>query len=188
MTPDVSTMERDQRSATSLQDLTALLELDDDDFVRSAYLTILEREADPSGYRHYLERVREGSSKLEILCDLYASNEARAKGIEFAWMAGPMRRRRLSRLPLVGVLYQASAKERRLQVLERSVSSLRRRCASLDQETHRLEENLAELARYGDLPSAAVYPDRFDEDLGGASASARRIFHSLRGAGGRPGF
>jgi hypothetical protein len=181
MTPNESTKARGL-------DLTALLQLDDDEFVQSAYLTILEREADPSGHRHYLERVREGSSKLEILCDLYASDEARAKGIELAWMGVPMRRRKLSRLPLVGVLYRASAKERRLQILEQSVSSLRRQYESLEHETHRLEKNLAELAQHGNLLSPAVNTaNHLDADLVGASASARRIYQSLQGAGGRNG-
>jgi len=57
--------------------VTDLLARDDAEFIGSAYKTILEREPDPEGARHYLSRLRSGWSKLSILMQLRDSEEGR---------------------------------------------------------------------------------------------------------------
>lgn len=60
--------------AGSLQEL---LSLDDLDFVRSAYATMLGREADSEGETYYVGRLRHGIPKIQILYQLRQSEEAR---------------------------------------------------------------------------------------------------------------
>lgn len=56
-----------------------LLELDDQAFIEQAYREALGRAADPTGRRGYLERLREGVPKAQILAELRASEEGRRR-------------------------------------------------------------------------------------------------------------
>ena len=57
--------------------LSELLSLDGEEFVRSAYATMLGREADPEGEAYYASRLKGGIPKLQILLQMRASPEAR---------------------------------------------------------------------------------------------------------------
>lgn len=57
--------------------LPELLEWEDVDFVRCAYVTILGRQPDPIGEASYTALLRGGSSKMEILWELRRSQEGR---------------------------------------------------------------------------------------------------------------
>lgn len=57
--------------------LGELLSLDEEVFVRSAYATMLGREADPEGEAYYRERLRKGVPKLQILYQMRRSKEAK---------------------------------------------------------------------------------------------------------------
>lgn len=56
-----------------------LFSLHNERFIRRAYQLILNREADSAGFSHYLNRLRSGSEKIEILADLKSSNEGKSK-------------------------------------------------------------------------------------------------------------
>lgn len=56
--------------------LEQLLSWDGVDFVRCAYVTLLGRQPDPSGEAYYLNRLRSGHSKMELLWQLRHSREA----------------------------------------------------------------------------------------------------------------
>ncbi len=53
-----------------------LLALEDTEFVERAYREVLGRAADPPGLRGYLERVRSGTTKRQVLDELRGSEEA----------------------------------------------------------------------------------------------------------------
>jgi hypothetical protein len=53
-----------------------LLSLDDEDFVRCAYLSVLGRPADPSGLAGYVRQVRLGADKKDLVVALATSPEA----------------------------------------------------------------------------------------------------------------
>jgi O-antigen biosynthesis protein len=57
--------------------LAALLELHDARFVRAAYLCILRRPADASGFANYVSRLRSGVPKVQIAQELAQSEEGR---------------------------------------------------------------------------------------------------------------
>lgn len=55
-----------------------LLSLSGDAFIRGSYLSILRREPDLDGMRHYLARLSAGYSKESVLHDLMSSGEAKS--------------------------------------------------------------------------------------------------------------
>jgi hypothetical protein len=89
-----------------------LIDLGDADFVKRAYLEILDRPADDDGLRNYVRQLRRGRRKLEILRELVESEEGRAKGALLAGKeealaihaagASSGRRRRLLTMLLTG--------------------------------------------------------------------------------------
>jgi hypothetical protein len=64
---------------TKITHLDELLQLDDEQFVRAVYRTLFGRPVDPGGLVNYLRRLREGTSKLDIVVELRASEEGRAR-------------------------------------------------------------------------------------------------------------
>ena len=60
--------------------LADLLACDDYSFVRRAYWVLLGREPDPGGLANYLDRLRSGTPKLQVLSELAQSPEGLAKG------------------------------------------------------------------------------------------------------------
>jgi hypothetical protein len=67
---------------TASESAEQLLTLYDEDFVRCAYLSVLRRPADPMGLAGYLEQVRLGVNRAEILVALATSPEGRKIGAE----------------------------------------------------------------------------------------------------------
>lgn len=100
---------REQRdpnlAATSLAEL---LSLDDLDFVRCAYATLLGRQPDPQGERYYVNRIRTGRAKMEIIRDLRQSQEGQAFEPQTMGMDQAIRAWRFSRIPVLGRRYDAS--------------------------------------------------------------------------------
>jgi O-antigen biosynthesis protein len=90
--------------------LEALLMLQDEAFVRGAYQLILGRKADAEGLRHYLQRLRQGVGKLNILEQLRFSKEGKARLLcapdrnRVAWLGGA------ARMPLIRSLFGSRRK------------------------------------------------------------------------------
>ena len=62
------------RSPASVEELAAL---HDESFIHAAYLAVLQRAPDPDGWVYYLNRLRKGIDKLEILSQLRRSTEGK---------------------------------------------------------------------------------------------------------------
>lgn len=60
--------------------LEELLACEDYPFIRRAYWVLLGREPDPGGLANYLDRLRSGTPKVQVLAELARSPEGRAKG------------------------------------------------------------------------------------------------------------
>jgi Domain of unknown function (DUF4214) len=159
--------------------LSTLLQLQDGEFVHCAYLTILKREPDASGFSHYVERIRAGAQKLEILGDLCASNEAKGRSGELPWTRGVMRRGRLMRLPLIGVVIRSlfnrednASLAKRLRLLEQKVFLL-----------ERLTDSQLKASTHSAIPAHSpgiVYQS--ETDLSGMPMVAKRVFDELNRA------
>lgn len=132
-------------------DLRSILQLQDAAFVRCAYWTVLRREPDADGVRHYVRRIRTGTRKMAILASLYASGEAKKMGVDIPWLRKAIRHHRLARLPIVGSVMWSfllrgnlSEMDRRMIVLEETVNCLTR-------ESDRRGGNGEEAANWGRL-------------------------------------
>ena len=66
----------ERQTPTSLSDL---MTYEDQEFVGLAYRAVLGRAADPSGLAHYVDMLRHGAGKLEIVRILRTSDEGRAR-------------------------------------------------------------------------------------------------------------
>ena len=54
-----------------------VLDLDDAEFVMAAYRVVLQRVPDPAGFQHFLDALRDGRTKVEVLLRLRYSPEGR---------------------------------------------------------------------------------------------------------------
>jgi O-antigen biosynthesis protein len=79
------------QSPTAARSLNELLTFWGEEFVRVAYITILGREADEAGLRHYLSSLYSGASKFEIVTRLFSSEEAKSKGLTLDGLDEAMR-------------------------------------------------------------------------------------------------
>ena len=59
--------------------MSDLLSYEDSEFVKHAYIDVLGRDPDPGGFVNYLERLRNGVSKRQILAELEESDEGRSR-------------------------------------------------------------------------------------------------------------
>ncbi|MGF6742043.1 FkbM family methyltransferase [Paraburkholderia atlantica] len=97
----ISVMTPLPRSSAS-ENFKALLQYQDYQFVESAYLTLLKRNPDSDGGSYYLGRLRSGVPKIQILGQLYASEEARMMGVQLPGLRRAMKWHKLGQLPLFG--------------------------------------------------------------------------------------
>ena len=56
----------------------SMMQLDDEAFVRQAYLRLLGRSADPEGFAGYLGQLRQGAARADIYHELSTSDEVSA--------------------------------------------------------------------------------------------------------------
>lgn len=82
--------------------LTDLLAYHDEAFVQVAFLAVLRRAPDASGYAHYLHLLRGGCSKVDILGRIRYSPEGRMQQTDVEGLAIRYAIQRVYRLPLVG--------------------------------------------------------------------------------------
>jgi FkbM family methyltransferase len=74
-----------------------LLSLHDEKFVRCAYLSVLQRPADPSGLSYYVGRLRQGTAKELVVTELARSPEGRSRVNDLPGLQELVRRTRPSR-------------------------------------------------------------------------------------------
>ena len=85
-------------------DLNRLMLYHDRQFVELSYQLILGRPADEEGLAHYLDSVRSGESRREIVFRIGNSPEAREAGFDPALFGLFRLWRRIERIPLIGTL------------------------------------------------------------------------------------
>lgn len=98
--------------------LDELLELYDEEFVRAAYQLILNRDPDPEGFQYYLNRIRKGISKLDILGQLRRSTEGKKFSEPLEGLDKVVRQYQRTKWPIVGRLFINYAKENQIKLQE----------------------------------------------------------------------
>lgn len=84
--------------------LAEILSWHDVDFVRCAFVTILGRQPEPEGEAFYVDRIRNGHSKMEVLWQLRRSSEGRRHDPGIAGLDRALKRAALGRISLLGYL------------------------------------------------------------------------------------
>lgn len=87
--------------------LKDFLHYHDQDFVQIAYTHILGRQPDVEGFEHYLGLLRHAQlTKVEILARLRFSPEGRKKKVRIRGLSWPLGAQLISRVPVIGYLWQ----------------------------------------------------------------------------------
>jgi GT2 family glycosyltransferase/SAM-dependent methyltransferase/glycosyltransferase involved in cell wall biosynthesis len=124
------------------RDVIELLELDDREFIRSAYKVLLLREPDQGGFSNYLQKLRAGEGKLEVLRDLKNSLEGRSKASEFPRLSDRLKGLWWRQIPIVSSI--ARARNRKLALL----GQLRSACAEVDGLRRSADRGVADLQKF----------------------------------------
>lgn len=78
--------------AAEVAHVDELLELDGVAFVKAAYVAILGREVDTEGGTVYLQRLRDGWSRMSVVKNLFLSAEGQTRGARLAGLARALER------------------------------------------------------------------------------------------------
>jgi hypothetical protein len=127
------------------QSMTDLFSLHDVAFVCCAYQTVLGREADPLGLDHFVDRLRNGTAKIDILVGLRQSDEGRRAGLDLGWLDSAIARRRRVTSRWFGWLFRLGRKteqndphSKRIRAID---NNLNRLCDGLEGRLVRLEHS-----------------------------------------------
>ena len=168
--------------------LDELLRYHDETFVRVAYAAILRREPDPTGLRDYLDLLRAGASKVDILGRIRYSPEGNAAGVEIEGLRTRARMQRLYRVPLLGRLLriatgiwnlpqalqgQRAFENRAMTLFDATRSMVQAEGAVLREGLRTLDEDLR--ARYRRQQTYAGILRRTIEDLMHSKADAQPL-------------
>ncbi|MEY5038360.1 MAG: hypothetical protein RL472_1466 [Pseudomonadota bacterium] len=128
------------------QSMTDLFSLHDLAFVRCAYQTVLGRDADPSGLDHFVDRLRNGTAKIDILVDLRQSDEGRRAALDLGWLDSAIARRHRITNRWFGWLLRLGGKterndpySKRIRAIDNNISRL---CDNLEGRLARLEQSV----------------------------------------------
>ena len=117
--------------------LNELLASNDQRFVYRAYQKILGRTPDPEGLSYYLERLRSGFSKIEILKQLRRSPEGEAHAAHIPGLDAAIRRHKRAQHPLFGWFFRLLDKAESEHPIQRSLRSIENQLLLLNDESNR---------------------------------------------------
>jgi hypothetical protein len=201
--------------SASVSSIEELLLLDDEQFVRAAYLTLLGRDVDSDGLASYVGHLRLGRDKRELIADLALSEEGRGVAADVTGLSALLGRfgarksslsvqliKRLTADTLSPIQTQLRAIENRLYRFEaHNAALLAQRGAEIAElhRTIRIQSQALEFLRSGVQKVTGVLPEGgFGRsiqspaasppvDLSGMTQHARRIFRHLRCAVSKAG-
>jgi glycosyltransferase involved in cell wall biosynthesis len=178
MPTNLSEHSTESKSIIAAPTLEELLRYQDRAFVECAYLTLLRRAVDPTGLDHYLDRLRNGTPKIQILDEMSRSPEALSTGVVLPGLRSATRKYNLAKLPLIGrildLFYQTESNgpvETRLRTVEQQIFALQ----SLVQQCHQLAAQTAKTLTIESSRGAPQYvKSRASDEL---RALARETVH-----------
>lgn len=101
--------------------LAELMGFHDTAFVSTAYRVILQRSPDAGGFNHYLDLLRDGVSKPELLGRLRYSAEGKLRAVKVKGLSAAMARAMFFRIPLLGYAFEIVVTLLRLPVVIRNI-------------------------------------------------------------------
>jgi len=125
--------------------LWELLAFQDEEFVRSAYKCVLQREPDPHGLGHYLSLLRTGRlSKIEIMGRLRYSGEGKDKAVQIKGLFIRFAAASFFRVPVIGYIANVIVSFVRLPYLFRTIEQQFSRSAMLHADLLKRVENVVQ--------------------------------------------
>lgn len=123
---------KDVNMIAQANSIDELLALNDQQFIKCAYRTLLNREPDVEGMNYYLSRFRAGFKKIQIIWQLKNSTEGRSQKVELPGLDIALKKYRQSKLPIVGWWVRKfdasegySGVEKKLRIIENQIYLLR---------------------------------------------------------------
>lgn len=109
-----------QRHSNNRYHVNDFLKYHGSTFVRNAYLGLLKRPPDQSGNERLLAALASGNlNKLDVLAQLYYSDEGKQAGVKIAGLTVPAFIRKLQRVPYVGHVFAVAIAVVRLPLLHK---------------------------------------------------------------------
>lgn len=181
---------------STTQNIDQLLELNDAIFVEGAYQALLGRAPDLEGMRYYLDRLRAGHAKAEIIAQIAASPETRSRGTDLPGLREVASTYKKTRFWLWGIFGRSSRIERQTHRLENEFGRIAQQV--VDQQTDaanrldRIKNGLVEQQSDAAVrlyhiehglealqSDAAARLDRLEQGLAALQASVHEISVSL---------
>ncbi len=157
-----NTQQANDPTGLAMASVRDLLALEDEAFVRSAYLTLLGREPDQEGFTHYVTLTRAGEDKSRIVAILASSDEGmlcRGKLLgldalmhQYPLIPAPWPQRALLRLTRLLGRSSLEPTERTLRALENRLYRLSLQLEDQSTALATLNHNLAQLSISVDGP------------------------------------
>lgn len=158
--------------------LTELLSYQGCRFVGCAYLTLFKRAADSQGFQDRLAQLYGGVSKIQILSEMGASNEAIMTGATLPGLAAALTQYHLSRTPILGRFVKLLVSVEGDSVAERRGRAAEQRLFTLEAE---LGERFEHLERSRDSISVIEQKVRAHrQDVDARIASLEKSVAALR--------
>jgi glycosyltransferase involved in cell wall biosynthesis len=98
-------------SIAQLYRLDDLLKYQDRQFIECMFLKILKRQPDSEGFNYYIDRLRSGIPKIQIIAQVLDSREAKEVGVTLPGSRKAVRRYKVARFPLLGIIFKLFMKE-----------------------------------------------------------------------------
>jgi FkbM family methyltransferase len=163
--------------------LARLLSWDDVDFVRCAYVTVLGRQPDVVGEDYYLNRIREGYSKLELIWQLRSSQEGKGHDPGIAGLDRALRRAAWERKLWIGAVirfFTHGEPEDRLARMRRALTNelrvIRGELAAISQN------NQSNFDQRQKNSNREFVPERPTDDQPGLSPTAAKVLKIMVGS------
>jgi GT2 family glycosyltransferase len=142
---------------TKINTIEELLSLDGHDFIKFAYLTLLGRKPDASGYASYMEQLESSGDKAAIICQIGGSREAKQNPIRLKGLEGFMRRQQWRRLPILRSMLSKPDYDPKVRRLRRDLEEMDRRIAArVAAPTAEESERDSEKAILGNIDSSTA--------------------------------
>lgn len=127
--------------------LPELLSYNDQQFVQCAYRTLLGREPDSEGMGYYLNRLRSGFRKIEILAQLKSSSEGKSQASTIPGLETIVAKYRRERYPLIGWIFKVFNNIQGNNSIDQEIRSIGNKIFLIQQEFDRrfdkLEQQIA---------------------------------------------
>lgn len=132
-----------------MEHVDQFLDLHNTKLIERAYKVLLGRAPDIAGMHHYLQMLRRGYGKLNVLADISTSKEAATVGTKVLGLSELIRAQRQSRIPFLGWFGRGVRLESQANRLEYEVGHLTEQLQRVENMTFLLSKQLNTMQHAG---------------------------------------